>query len=152
MKIICRLILFPFCFFLLTGCASFLQKNQLELNQQANVAYESGNVPLSLKYYKKLSVISSADPLVWKRLGNLYVLSHDPSQAIISYSKAAKLSPNDSSLFYNIAIVRLRQAEAELIHAYRTLPPDDPNRQSIVNTLKHLKFLSGIRSSSKLHH
>lgn len=128
-------------FLSLSGCAEMQSKPLLTLNQRANAAYAAGQVGSALNDYEALSIRSPDDPKVWERLGNLYVLSKQPEKAIAAYRRAVEITPGNATVFYNMGVLRLRQAWAVLIQAYQSTAPGDPNKVLIENLLNGMEKL-----------
>ncbi len=128
-------------FLSLSGCAEMQSKPLLTLNQKANAAYAAGQMGPALNDYEALASRSPDDPKIWERLGNLYVLSKQPEKAIAAYRRAIEITPGNATVFYNMGVLRLRQAWAVLIQAYQSTAPGDPNKVLIEKLLDGMEKL-----------
>lgn len=109
--------------FVLTGCAS--SAGLLRLRNQADQAYTQGHLTQAAELYRKLIHAAPEDPLLWARLGNIDALNNHPKSAAQAFEKALRIKPNFAEVRYNFAMLRMKEAQAQLIAAENTpnLPP-----------------------------
>ncbi len=120
---------------LLAGCAS---DSLYEQHHDAVLAYESGANARAEALYQGLARSAPNDPETWLRLGNLYARAERPDAAADAYHRGLLLAPSDARLWYNLGIVRQRQAHAALIQAHQFMADDDPllaRSQAIIDRL-----------------
>jgi len=123
--LICRPALALASTFLLGGCASETVYDQLN---SAVLAYESGADAKAEALYQGLARTAPNDPETWLRLGNLYARSNRPDEAADAYQRGLLLAPADARLWYNLGIIRQRQAHASFIQAHQFMDDADPLR------------------------
>jgi cytochrome c-type biogenesis protein CcmH/NrfG len=111
---------------LLGGCAAPATVHQglASLRQQSDRDYAQGQLQAAAAGYAQLTASVQNDPLLWARLGNTQALLGHPQRAADAYAKALRLKPDFAAVRYNFAMLRLRQAQAQLIAASAT--PDLP--------------------------
>jgi tetratricopeptide (TPR) repeat protein len=109
--------------FILAGCAS--SAGLLSLRNQADRAYTQGHLTQAAELYRKLIHAAPDDPLLWARLGNIDALNNHPKSAAQAFEKALRIKPNFAEVRYNFAMLRMKEAQAQLIAAENTpnLPP-----------------------------
>lgn len=112
--------------------------NLLQIRAAAAAAYSRADAKTARLLYKALSERVPNDAQVWRRLGNLYVLSGENDQALNAYAHAIKLGGANSEVWYNVGVVRVRQAEGALIHAQQSAPPDSGLHKSLAATSQRL--------------
>ena len=111
------------CLPLLAGCAT---DDVYEMHQSALLAYESGADARAEALYVGLARSAPNDPETWLRLGNLYARSNRPDKAGEAYERGLLLAPGDARLWYNLGIIRQRQAHAAFIMAHQYIDDADP--------------------------
>lgn len=115
---------FSFCIAAnLMACAS---DNVYEQHKSAVLAYESGADARAEALYQGLARAAPNDPETWLRLGNLYARSNRPDKAGDAYERGLLLAPSDARLWYNLGIIRQRQAHAAFIQAHQFIANADP--------------------------
>lgn len=109
--------------FILTGCAS--SAGLLSVRNQADQAYTQGHLTQAAALYRKLTHAAPGDPLLWARLGNIDALNNHPRAAAQAYENALRIKPGFAEVRYNFAMLRMKEAQAQLIAAENTpnLPP-----------------------------
>jgi tetratricopeptide (TPR) repeat protein len=125
----------------MAGCAT--SSHLLTLRARAAQAYTQGNLPAAETLYTRLTRAAPADPLLWARLGNVEALSGHPHQAVNAYNWALQLKPDFAEIRYNLAMLRMKQAQAQLIAAADTphLPPPLAARIHALSAgISHLGF------------
>ena len=112
----------------ITACSTptVIGGDVFDLQRNAVLAYESGQDAKAEALYQGLARAAPTDPETWLRLGNLYARSNKPDDAADAYQHALLLNRNDQRLWYNLGIIRQRQAHAALIEANRLSEKDDP--------------------------
>ena len=111
------------CLPFLAACAT---DDVYEAHQSALLAYESGADARAEALYQGLVRSAPNDPETWLRLGNLYARSNRPDKAGEAYERALLLAPGDARLWYNLGIIRQRQAHAAFIMAHQYIDDADP--------------------------
>lgn len=111
------------CLPLLAACAT---ADLYELHQSAVLAYDSGADARAEALYQGLARSAPNDPETWLRLGNLYARSNRPDKAAEAYERGLLLSAGDARLWYNLGIIRQRQAHASFIQAHQFIDDADP--------------------------
>jgi Flp pilus assembly protein TadD len=111
------------CIPFLAACAT---DDVYEMHQSALLAYESGADARAEALYQGLARSAPNDPETWLRLGNLYARSNRPDKAGEAYERALLLAPGDARLWYNLGIIRQRQAHAAFIMAHQYIDDADP--------------------------
>jgi cytochrome c-type biogenesis protein CcmH/NrfG len=94
-------------------------------------AYNKGEDAQAESLYLGLLRLSPSDAETHLRLGNLYARSGRPDRAADSYIQTLMVDPADTRAWYNLGIVRQRQAQAALIEAHARLPQGDPRRARV---------------------
>ncbi|MDP1612851.1 MAG: tetratricopeptide repeat protein [Sulfuritalea sp.] len=111
------------CLPFLAACAT---GDLYELHQSALLAYDSGADARAEALYQGLARSAPNDPETWLRLGNLYARSNRPDKAAEAYERGLLLSAGDARLWYNLGIIRQRQAHAAFIMAHQYIGDADP--------------------------
>ncbi len=111
------------CLTLLAACAT---GDIYEMHQSALQAYDSGADARAEALYLGLARSAPNDPETWLRLGNLYARSSRPDKAGEAYERGLLLAPGDARLWYNLGIIRQRQAHAAFIMAHQYIDDADP--------------------------
>ena len=111
------------CIPFLAACAT---DDIYEAHQSALQAYESGADARAEALYIGLTRSAPNDPETWLRLGNLYARSNRPDKAGEAYERGLLLAPGDARLWYNLGIIRQRQAHAAFIMANQYIDDADP--------------------------
>lgn len=110
----------------------------LQVRAAATSAYLRGDAATARLLYKALSERAPDDVQVWRRLGNLYVLNGKNARALNAYAHAIKLGGADAEVWYNIGVIRVRQAERALIHAQQSAPPNSALHKSLASATQRL--------------
>lgn len=97
-----------------------------DLNRKAVLAYESGDDAKAEALYQGLARAVPNDGETWLRLGNLYARSDKPDDAADAYQHALLLNRNDQRAWYNLGLIRQRQAHAAFIRANQLADEADP--------------------------
>lgn len=114
---------------LLGGCGTFSSistDEALQMQRNAVLAYDSGENARAEALYQGLARVAPNDPETWLRLGNLYARAGRPDDAAEAYQRSLLLNPSDHRLWYNLGIIRQRQAHAAFIQVNQMSRPDDP--------------------------
>jgi hypothetical protein len=140
------------CWFLLTvlaGCGiAPLTKTPtqrltyvLTTQQQADAAYQSGDMKHAAALYLQLTRIIPQEADYWYMLGNAYVRTQQPDQAVQAYQQAIVLNPDHARALHNLGIVRMRQATAAFVSSASTAKAEDPMHEvstRLVDELAHI--------------
>jgi len=97
-----------------------------DLHRKAVLAYESGEDAKAEALYQGLARAAPGDPEIWLRLGNLYARSNKPDDAADAYQHALLLNQHDQRAWYNLGVIRQRQAYAAFIQANQIVDKADP--------------------------
>ena len=101
-------------------------ENPYEMQKSALRAYQSGDDARAEALYLGLIRMAPNDPENLLRLGNLYARNGKPDRAAETYMQALLLNPGDTRLWYNLGLVRKRQAEAAMLQVMQLTKDDDP--------------------------
>jgi len=133
------------CCMALAGCSSTPARHAAKLDsvlqtqQQADQAYTSGDMAGSIALYRKLTEAVPQEADYWYRLGNAYARLQQPDQAVDAYQQAIKRNGAHARAWHNLAIVRMRQAQAALIVSVSSAAKNDPIRAQSDQLLKALE-------------
>ncbi len=94
--------------------------------QDAVAAYEEGANARAEQLLQGVLRAAPNDPENWFRLGNLYARTDRPEQATEAFHKALMLRQSDARIWHNLAVVRIRQAQAALAQANAAAVDDGP--------------------------
>lgn len=138
----------------LTGANDPLPEREVDLislNREAQLAAESGEAAKAEALYKSLVRRMPNDSETWLRLGNLYARNNKPDEAVGAYHRALIANPGDSRAWYNLSVIRTRQAWAALlqVQAQETLASNDPLRRQAEEALDHLEKLPFLREEQR---
>jgi hypothetical protein len=120
---------------MLAGCGimktSRTQKldNALATQEQADAAYRANDMQHAAALYLQLTKMIPEEADYWYMLGNAYVRTEQPDQAVQAYQQAIARDPNHSRAWHNLGIVRMRQAMAAFVSSASTAKPGDPLRE-----------------------
>ncbi|MBS0192678.1 MAG: hypothetical protein JSR34_00325 [Proteobacteria bacterium] len=103
----------------------------LAARERADAAYLHGDTDGALSGYRNVVGRGTADATVWTRIGNLEWLQNAPQAATDAYEVAVRLDPMDNEAWHNLAIIRLRQAQAMLERERAALRPGNPRAAAI---------------------
>jgi Tfp pilus assembly protein PilF len=98
----------------------------LTTQQQAEAAYHSGDMEHAAAFYLQLTKMLPQEADYWYMLGNSYVRTQRPDQAVQAYQQAIVRNPNHARAWHNLGIVRMRQAMAAFVSSASTAPAEDP--------------------------
>lgn len=114
----------------LAGCASqSIQQPEVdlfELREQADAAYEEGDMAASEKHYSVLVKEVPGEARPWFRLANIYARTERPGAAVRAYREALIRDPEMTKAWYNMGIVQLREAAHSLNEMQVYADPEDP--------------------------
>lgn len=106
-------------------------------------AYDEGRLSdaetLFLKYTNKHPRYAEA----WFKLGNIYYRTGQYAAAITAYNNVVQQNPNHGKAWYNMALTRIKQAEATLERGESILPVSDIQRQRLIALKNNIR--SGVR-------
>ena len=118
----------------------------VKMHREAQAAFDSGEHARAEALYKGLARVAPNDPEVWLRLGNLYARTDNPEQAVEAYLRSLVLNGADPRAWYNLSVVRLRQAWASLLRAHGQSTPKDPiyvMSAEMIQSLEKVPHLTG---------
>lgn len=105
----------------------------------ADTALRSGKYDLALEQYRALLAKGMRSPQLEERLGTVYELKGNLSQAVASFQAAKSLAPRDAGVANALAdALRLAGRKNEAIAAYRSVLELDPQN---VKAMNHLAYL-----------
>lgn len=115
----------------LAGCASqsVKQKEEVDLfdlREQADEAYEQGDMAASEKHYSALIEEVPGEAKPWFRLANIYARTERPGSAVRAYREALIRDPEMNKARYNMGIVQLREAAHSFNELQVYADPEDP--------------------------
>jgi len=139
---------------ILAGCAASLPSRDAgsspaALAQQADDAYDSGNLAKSERLYTRLTKMSPQTAIFWYRLGNIQARSGEPYKAISSYSAALHRKPHMAEAWYNMGLVQLRLAAITFDSMKNNTKPDDPLYKQGQDYLEGIMQLMGSASADR---
>jgi len=105
-----------FAALVLAGCAQ-PGTHLLQLHNQAQQDYQAGHLVAAKLAYEQLLRATPDNPIFWARLGNCNALLGDTKAAAADYQQALQRDPQLVKARFNLAILHLREAQAELIAA-----------------------------------
>ncbi len=112
---------------LLAGCMSSPSLSTLaEWRTKADKAYQDGQYPTALQYYKKLSQATPSEAEVWFRMGNTHARMDQIDEAVKAYREAVLRDSHFAKAWYNAGFNQLRASAQTFSEALRYLPPSDP--------------------------
>lgn len=118
------------------------------LNRDAQLAAESGETAKAEILYRSLVKRMPNDASTWLRLGNLYARNNKPDEAVGAYQRALIANNAESRAWYNLGVVRLRQAWAAMLQVQIQLDDaTDPTlrkqAEEVLEYLEKLPFIEG---------
>ncbi len=143
------------CVLALAGCASSPFRKQpsavsnvspqalIALQESAAVAYAQGNAPAATGLYRQLVQGAPNDVQAWHRLGNLELLDGHYTQALIAYEHVLQLGGGNAGVWHNVAVIRLREAQAAL-NQVQAQAPDPADAQLRANSARAAQALPRI--------
>jgi cytochrome c-type biogenesis protein CcmH/NrfG len=118
---------------LLAGCSHMATKTPtqrlnhvLTTQQQAEAAYRSNDMQHAEALYLQLTRMIPQEADYWYMLGNTYVRTQQPDNAVQAFQQAILRNPNHARAWHNLGIVRMRQATAAFVSSASTAKADDP--------------------------
>ena len=138
-----------------TGCASSPFRKQpdavgnispqalIALQESAAAAYAQGNAPAATGLYTQLVQGAPNDVQAWHRLGNLELLDGHYTQALIAYEHVLQLGGGNAGVWHNVAVIRLREAQAALDQV-QAQAPDPAEAQLRANSARAAQALPKI--------
>jgi tetratricopeptide (TPR) repeat protein len=118
---------------LLAGCSHMATKTPaqrlndvLTTQQQAEAAYRSNDMEHAAALYLQLTRMIPQEADYWYMLGNTYVRTQQPDNAVLAFQQAILRNPNHARAWHNLGIVRMRQATAAFVSSASTAKADDP--------------------------
>jgi len=118
------------------------------LNREAQLAAESGETAKAEVLYRSLVKRMPNDASTWLRLGNLYARNNKPDEAVGAYQRALIANNAESRAWYNLGVVRLRQAWAAMLQVQvqlddATEPTLRKQAEDVLEYLEKLPFIEG---------
>lgn len=116
--------------------------NVLTTQQQAEAAYHSGDMEHAAALYLQLTKMIPQEADYWYMLGNTYVRTQQPDQAVQAYQQAIVRNPNHTRAWHNLGIVRMRQAMAAFVSSASTAKAGDPMHEVSTHLVAELGRIS----------
>lgn len=98
---------------------------------RADAAFREARLLDAEVLYRELSYTNPTLPEIWLRLGSIYVRQGQLEAAGRAYRDGMRIHAEDGRLWFNLALVQLRQATETLEVSSEILPEDSPYRESI---------------------
>ena len=138
----------------LSGANEHLPEREVDLvglNRDAQLAAESGETAKAEALYKSLVRRMPNDSETWLRLGNLYARNNKPDEAVGAYQRALIANGQNSKAWYNLSVIRMRQAWAALlqVQSQAGLTTDDPLRKQAEEALTYLEKLPFLKDEPR---
>jgi Flp pilus assembly protein TadD len=118
---------------ILAGCGTVSPKTGsqrlsyvLTTQDQADAAYRSNDMQHAAALYLQLTKLVPQEADYWYMLGNSYVRTQQPDEAVQAYQQAISRNPNHTRAWHNLGIVRMRQAVAAFVSSASTSKAGDP--------------------------
>ncbi|HKK16601.1 MAG TPA: tetratricopeptide repeat protein [Gammaproteobacteria bacterium] len=113
----------------------------VDLQQQADKAYQAQDWPTAERAYSQLSekVPKQVEP--WFRLGNIYARTDRLDAAVAAYRNALLRDSKNGKIWHNLGIVHLRQATTTFIDMLENTREDDPlndRARYVVNAISQI--------------
>lgn len=114
--------------FLLSGCVSLGSREnnadvQAEKIKVAEQSYSDGNFDAAEKLFKEIERDGFGNAPVLYRLGNLYYRKGDVGKAAAYFESVIKIDPRNPKAHFNLATIRLMQAEEHFKYYVATVDP-----------------------------
>lgn len=153
MNILIRTVLLSL-YLALAGCAAAPRQpsTQGDLRtrlERADQALREARLTDAEILYRELTLTHPQLPEVWLRLGNIYARQSQLEAAMRSYKDGMHYASADGRLWYNLALVELKQAIQTLETSSTVLPADSPYRARIQQLHDALLSVSGGGAASE---
>lgn len=89
----------------------------MTLQESAQTAYAEGNAPAATALYTQMVQRVPGDAQAWRRLGNLELLDGQYARSLFAYEHALQTGGGNATVWHNIAMIRVRQAQQALAQA-----------------------------------
>jgi len=133
--------------FVLSGCVSSHVSKMPEFKmkladkvEKANAAYEEARLDIAESLFLQITTQNPTYVEAWLKLGNIYVRQARLKAAIRCFEEAIKRDQEDGRAWYNLALVRVRQATKTLETAEQLVPLDSVYQTAFMRL--HKKLLS----------
>lgn len=104
---------------------AYTAEQLLGLDRQADAAYRNGQLPEAERLYAALARAVPEEAPYWYRLGNVYARADRLEEAVLAYRQTLQRNAGHARALHNLAVVRLRQAQAAFEHSARAAVPGD---------------------------
>lgn len=129
-----KILLTAFLLLIISGCNQLnIQpadkknlENIVELQQQAEKAYEAQDWTTAERAYRQLSEEAPSQVEPWFRLGNIYARTDRLDAAVAAYRNALLRNSKNGKIWHNLGIVHLRQATTTFIDMLENTDANDP--------------------------
>jgi tetratricopeptide (TPR) repeat protein len=109
--------------------------------QHAEALYLSGHLQDAQAAFEKLTRSYPTDAHIWLKYGNTLTKEGNYDGAAAAFQTATSLDPANGGASFNLALVRLAQAQGALAAAREHLGPDDRAQAEVIE--QQLKLLLG---------
>lgn len=113
----------------------------IEVLEQANIAYVNNDLVTSEKNYEILIKELPEEAEYWFRLGNIYVRTNRPQEAMSLYREAVLRDPQFAKAWYNMSIVQLKQTAFSLNEMLIYTDKQDPLYSKAATMLEQIKSI-----------
>lgn len=131
-----------------TNTAEQRLANVLTTQERADDAYRSGDMEHAAVLYRQLTSINPQEADYWYVLGNTYVRTQQPDQAVQAYQEAIMRNPNHARAWHNLGIVRMRQAMAAFVSSASTAKAGDPMYEVSTQLANELARIGSARETT----
>lgn len=155
-KLIINLLLTVAVASMLGGCASSNQQrdnedgkskiNLLVLENNAQTAYQSGQLELAEGLYRQLLSHRQNYAPAWFKLGNIYTRTNRLDAAVNAYQNCINSDREYAKAWHNLAIARVRQATDILIEAQNHLVVDSGAKERMDGLFMELMRIQSMKT------
>ena len=112
----------------LSGCntQNIRASDPVAIREHAAAAYQNNDWETAEQDYLYLTRNAAAGAEDWFRLGNIYARTNRAEAAVTAYREALKQDQGNSNVWYNLAVVQLRQATQTFIDMVNHTDVNDP--------------------------
>lgn len=104
---------------------TYTTEQLLDLDRQADAAYRGGRLADAERLYAALARAVPEEAPYWYRLGNVFARANRSEEAVLAYRQTLLRDAGHARALHNLAVVRLRQAQAAFEESARVAVPGD---------------------------
>jgi len=119
----------------------------LTTQQQAEAAYRSNDMEHAAGLYLQLTRMIPQEAEYWYMLGNTYVRTQRPEDAVQAYQQTIARNPKHARAWHNLGIVRMRQATAAFAASADAAKAEDPLHEISTELANQLARIGGSRGN-----